>query len=83
MQQPNFTIDELLNALEPLIRSIVREEFERIVNNEIIESHKDEKQLTDEFLSVCGTWEDNRSVEEQINDIYLYRKSRKFMEVIL
>ena len=30
---------------------------------------------TDEFLAVCGTWEDNRSVEKQLKDIYSNRRS--------
>jgi hypothetical protein len=49
----------------------------RFFTKEIIESQKNEKQLTDEFLSACGTWEDERSIEEQINDIYSSRNSRK------
>jgi len=52
----------------------------RFFTKEIMESPRNEKQLTDEFLSVCGTWEDNRSVEEQINDIYSARNSRKLTE---
>ena len=47
------------------------------LKKEIIEPPKDEKQHTNEFLSVCGTWEDDRTVEEQIDDIYSARKSRK------
>ena len=34
-----------------------------------------EETATEDFLSVCGTWEDNRSIDEQINDIYSNRKS--------
>ena len=30
---------------------------------------------TEELLSVCGTWEDDRTMEEQISDIYSARKS--------
>ena len=37
---------------------------------EIIESRSSEEKATAEFLSVCGTWEDSRSVEKQIEDIY-------------
>ena len=46
------------------------------VKNEIIDLHPDEKKLTEEFLSVCGTWEDERSAEKQIRHIYSARKSR-------
>lgn len=35
----------------------------------------DEKRATGEFLSVCGTWEDDRSPETQIQDIHSGRKS--------
>ncbi len=43
---------------------------------------KDEKRLTDEFLSVCGTWLDDRTVEDQIRDIYRARRSREaIMEI--
>ena len=35
----------------------------------------DEKRATDEFLSLCGTWEDDRSPETQIQDIHSGRKS--------
>jgi len=35
----------------------------------------DEKRATDEFLSLCGTWEDDRSPETQIEDIHTGRKS--------
>ena len=35
----------------------------------------DEKRTTEEFLSLCGTWEDDRSPEMQIQDIHAGRKS--------
>lgn len=47
------------------------------VKNEIIDEHPDEKKLTEEFLSVCGAWEDERSAEEQIDHVYSARKSRQ------
>lgn len=37
---------------------------------------------TEEFLALCGTWEDNRPVEEIIKDIYESRTTGK-NEVIL
>jgi hypothetical protein len=40
----------------------------------------DEKHATDEFLSICGTWEDDRTIDEQIKDIYSSRKSTSKME---
>lgn len=47
----------------------------RFFKQEIIAPGLDEKRATDEFLSVCGTWEDDRTIEEQIKDIYSSRKS--------
>jgi hypothetical protein len=41
-----------------------------------------DRQQTEEFLSVCGTWEDSRSIEEQIQDIYSARKSTNRTEKI-
>ena len=38
-------------------------------------SKSSEEVATNDFLSVCGTWEDKRSIDEQINDIYSSRKS--------
>jgi hypothetical protein len=50
--------------------------------SEIIESRFSEEKATAEFLSVCGTWEDNRSIEKQIEDIYSSRKSTSRSEKI-
>ena len=36
---------------------------------------KERKKDTREFLKLCGTWEDDRSAEEIIEDIYKSRKS--------
>jgi len=52
------------------------------IKQEIINLKSDQKRITDEFLSVCGTWEDDRSVEEQIQDIYSARKSTNRTEKI-
>ena len=38
-------------------------------------SESSEETATEDFLFVCGTWEDNRSIDEQINEIYSSRKS--------
>ncbi|KAB2944278.1 MAG: hypothetical protein MPEBLZ_00436 [Candidatus Methanoperedens nitroreducens] len=57
---------------------IIQEKILKIIHffrSEIIESRSSEEKATAEFLSVCGTWEDNRSVEKQIEDIYSSRKS--------
>ena len=52
------------------------------LKSEIIENKSSEEKATAEFLSVCGTWEDNRSIKEQINDIYSSRKSTDRSEKI-
>ena len=35
----------------------------------------DEIKATEQFLSVCGKWEDQRSIREQLENIYSSRKS--------
>ena len=60
------------------LSEIIQEKILKIIHffrSEIIESRSSEEKATAEFLSVCGTWEDNRSVEKQIEDIYSSRKS--------
>ncbi len=46
-----------------------------LIMQEMIIPQSDERRMTEEFLFVCGTWEDDRSPEEQIQDIYSARKS--------
>jgi len=52
----------------------------RVFREEMSTAIDDEKNATIQFLSSCGTWKDKRSAEEQINDIYITRKSRKDQE---
>jgi hypothetical protein len=52
----------------------------RVFREEMSTAIDDEKSATARFLSVCGSWKDKRSADEQINDIYIARKSRKEME---
>ena len=59
--------DELQEKLVRILH-IVKQEMMRIPGF-------DEKRATGEFLSVCGTWEDDRSPETQIQDIHSGRKS--------
>ena len=40
------------------------------------------KNATDEFLSVCGTWEDDRTIDEQLKGIYSSRKSTNRTEKV-
>ena len=73
---------EILEEIRAL-PEIVQEKILKIIQffrSEIILSESLEETATDDFLSVCGTWEDKRSVDEQINDIYSSRKSTNRME---
>lgn len=73
---------EILKEIRAL-PEIVQEKILKIIQffrSEIIISESLEETATDDFLSVCGTWEDKRSVDEQINDIYSSRKSTNRME---
>ena len=63
-------IQDLPQMLQEILAKIVH-----FFKNEIISTNTDEKVATGEFLSVCGTWEDDRTVDEQIDDIYSSRKS--------
>ena len=40
----------------------------------------DEKIATEQFLSSCGRWEDKRTIEEQVGDVYTSRRSRSSIE---
>ena len=42
----------------------------RFLKKEVIHANLDEKHATEKFLSVCGAWEDDRSIDEQLKDIY-------------
>jgi hypothetical protein len=47
----------------------------RFLKTEFFNGKPDGKKATDHFLSVCGRWEDERSIKEQLEDIYSSRKS--------
>jgi len=49
-------------------------EIIRFLKTEFFNGKADEKKATEEFLSVCGIWEDERSIKEQLEDIYSLRK---------
>lgn len=75
---------EILKEIRAL-PEIVQEKILKIIQffrSEIIISESLEETATDDFLSVCGTWEDKRSVDEQINDIYSSRKSTNRTEKV-
>ena len=75
---------EILEEIRALPK-IVQEKILKMIHSfrsEIIISESLEETATDDFLSVCGTWEDKRSVDEQINDIYSSRKSTNRAEEV-
>ncbi len=45
------------------------------LKKEMIEGSMNELKATEDFLSVCGKWKDSRSIEEQISEISVHRKS--------
>ena len=56
----------------------VQEKMVKIIHffrSDILENKLTEEKATEDFLSVCGTWEDERSVEEQIREVYSSRRS--------
>lgn len=52
------------------------------LKHEMLEERVNEVEATQEFLSVCGTWQDTRTTEEQIQDIYSARISTNRAEQI-
>lgn len=69
--------EEILKEIQDLPESM-QEKLLKIVHflkKEIIHPELSEKNATEEFLSVCGTWEDGRTIDEQLKDIYSSRKS--------
>jgi len=77
MQTKSKQEEAILKEIRDLPEIIQEKIFKMIhfFRSEIIESRSSEEKATTEFLSVCGTWEDKRSVEKQIDDIYSSRKS--------
>ncbi|UJS17287.1 MAG: hypothetical protein L3J17_15445 [Candidatus Jettenia sp.] len=74
--------EEILKEIQDLSESM-QEKLVKIMHflkKEIIHPELSEKNATDEFLSVCGTWEDDRTINEQLKDIYSSRKSTTEME---
>ena len=84
MQTKTVYEEKVLREMQAL-PATAQEKLARIIHfmrSEIIPSEFDEKKITEEFLSVCGTWEDDRSIEDQIRDIYSSRKSTNRAEKI-
>ncbi len=69
--------EEILKEIQDLSEPLQKKLFKiiHLLKQEIIKPEYDEKLATEEFLSICGTWEDDKTAEEQIKDIYSSRKS--------
>ena len=51
-----------------------------LVKKEFIPVSVSESSVTEEFLAVCGKWKDDRTVEEQLADLYASRRSTQRTE---
>lgn len=84
MQTKTIYEEEIVKDVRDLPISF-QEKMAKVVHflkREMIHPELDEKHATKEFLSICGTWEDDRTPEEQIKDIYSSRKSTRRAENI-
>jgi hypothetical protein len=84
MQTQTKYEEEILKEIQEL-PEIFQLKLARVLcflKHEMIEERVSEAEATEEFLSVCGTWQDTRSVEEQIQDIYSARRSTNRAEQV-
>ena len=84
MQTKTKQEEAILKEIRDLPEMLQEKIFKMILffRSEIIENRSSDENATTEFLSVCGTWKDSRSVEKQIEDIYSSRKSTNRSEKI-
>jgi len=61
-------LKDIQDLPEPMQEKLAR--IIHLLKKEFVLPELKEKSATEEFLSVCGTWEDDRSIEEQIRVIY-------------
>lgn len=66
-------LDEIRELPEESQRKIAR--AVHFFKTEIVSNRISEERATKEMLSVCGKWEDDRSIEQQLEDIHFSRKS--------
>lgn len=71
-QHEKQILEEVYELPEPFQKKMA--EIIRFLQTEFFNGEKDEKKATEEFLSICGTWEDERSINEQLREIYSLRK---------
>jgi len=70
-------IQDLSEPMQEKLAKIIH-----LLKKEFVQPELKEKSATEEFLSVCGTWEDDRNIEEQIRVIYSSKKSSTKMEKV-
>ncbi len=73
-------INEMHGLPESMQKKIVR--IVRVFREEMTTAIEDEKKATARFLSLCGKWDDKKTAEEQINEIYKSRRSRRDIETL-
>ena len=70
--------DSLYNALKALAKRenrSISQEITMIIQNYLSIPDIDNKKTTESFLQLSGSWDDSRSAEEIIDDIYSLRKN--------
>ena len=77
MQTKTSYEEEILKGVEGLPTDVQKKiaKFIYLLKSEFIETNLEEEKATDEFLGACGSWADDRSIENQIKDIYSNRRS--------
>jgi len=73
-------LKDIQDLPEPMQEKLAR--IIHLLKKEFVQPELKEKSATEEFLSVCGTWEDDRNIEEQIRVIYSSKKSSTKMEKV-
>ena len=82
MQTKTIREERILEEIRDL-PDATQEKLEKLIRffkREIIDSKKNEDEAIRSFFNVCGTWEDSRSAEEIIREVYEARKSRNGSE---
>jgi hypothetical protein len=74
----------ILKELEGLPESALKkiEKVIRILKNDFLDAETVDKDPTEKLLSLCGSWKDKRTVQEQIEDVYSSRVSSEDREVM-
>lgn len=84
MQTKTRYEEQILKEMRDL-PEIVQEKIVKIIHffrSDILDKKLSEEKATEEFLSVCGTWEDERSIKKQIKEVYSSRRSTNRTEKI-